>query len=473
MVVGELTEEADLLVIGGGPGGYVAAIRAAQLGRQVTLIERDSVGGICLNVGCIPSKALIRVADEVFQLRAAASRGVHVEGVTVDMAQVQQFKDQVVGRLTSGVRQLLKSYGVRVISAEARFIDSHQVRAVGEYETQKVQFKQAIIATGSRPRPLDGLAVDGQVVLGSTELLAIQRIPAHLVVIGAGYIGLELGTAFRKFGSAVTVVEWADHILPGQDPRLVRLVARKLTELGVAVHLKSRVSSAVVAEGSAALSVAGPGGEITLHADAVLVTVGRQANTDQLDLEAAGVRLTADHFIDVDDRLRTANPDIAAIGDVTPGPMLAHKASYQGKIAAESLCGMASAVDVAAIPAVIFTDPEIATMGLTEDAARAAGYDVVVGRFPFAANGRALTLGAEPGETVVVADRITGQLLGIHVVGSHASELLGEAALAVELGATLEDLALTIHAHPTLSESLMEAAEVALGRPIHVMLRGS
>lgn len=474
MVVGEFTENVDLLVIGGGPGGYVAAIRAAQLGRQVTLVEREAIGGICLNVGCIPSKALITVSDELYRLKDVASRGIRAQSVSFDMSAAQRFKMSVVDQLTTGVSQLLKANQVTVVSGEARFVGTHQVRVVSEYESKKIEFKQAIIATGSRPRDLSPLLSVGMgdVVMGSTELLALTRVPDQLVVIGGGYIGLELGTAFAKFGSQVSIVEATSQLLPGTDPALVRVVARRLSELGVQVHLDAALTDAQVEAGQARLTVqTGNQGELVLNADAVLMTVGRKPNTDMLDLGEAGVALDERGFVFVDKHLRSQNPDIAAIGDITPGPMLAHKASYQGKIAAESLCGQSSAADATAIPAVIFTDPEIAYVGLTERQAREQGWDPIVGRFPFAANGRALTLSQGTGDAWVVADRATGQLLGLHMVGPEASTLVAEGTLALEMGATLEDLALTIHAHPTLSETIMEAAEAALGRPIHVASR--
>lgn len=468
MVVGEFTESTDFAVIGGGPGGYVAAIRAAQLGRQVTLIERQDIGGICLNVGCIPSKALIAVADEYHRLETAPSRGIHVESRSLDLAAVQTFKTEVVHRLTSGIRQLLDANGVTVVQGEARFLDPHQLRVVSEYESKKIAFRHAIVATGSRPRPLSMLPVDGSVVLGSTELLAKTRLPQHLIVVGGGYIGLELGVAFRKFGSRVTVIEATDHLLSGIEPSLVRVVGRRLAELDIAVHLQAEVVRAEIGTTQAQLWIdRSQGDSFTLTGDAVLVTVGRQPNTDELDCAQAAIAVDDRGLIVVDERLRTQNPDIAAIGDVTPGPMLAHKASYQAKVAAESLSGLASAQDALAIPAVIFTDPEIAMAGLTESQARDAGYDPLIGRFPFAANGRALTLQEGRGDAWVVGDRETGQILGVHIVGPDAATLIAEGVLAVELGATLEDLALTIHAHPTLSETLMEAAEQALGRAIH------
>lgn len=471
MVVGEFTESADLVVIGGGPGGYVAAIRAAQLGRQVTLVERESVGGVCLNVGCIPSKAVISVADEYHRLQEAASRGIRVASASVDMSGVQQFKAQVVGKLTGGVKELLRANGVTVLEAEARFVDPHHVRVVSEYESKKIEFRHAILATGSRPRNLDSVPLDGHVVLGSTELLALDRVPRHLVVVGGGYIGLELGTAFRKLGSEVTVVEALGSLLSGTDAGLVRHVSRQLNHLGIAVHLNTRVESLAIQNGEATLTLSGETGEFAVSADSVLVTVGRVPNTDGLDLAEAGIELDERGLVRVDQRLRTTNPDVAAIGDITPGPMLAHKASYQGKVAGESLAGQPSAQDALVVPAVIFTDPEIATVGMSESQAREAGYEPVTGRFSFQANGRALSLGHARGEALVVADKTTGQLLGVHVAGPEASSLIAEGGLALELGATLEDLALTIHAHPTLPETLMEAAEAALGRPIHSVVR--
>ncbi|PSR22883.1 MAG: dihydrolipoyl dehydrogenase [Sulfobacillus acidophilus] len=471
MVVGEFTESVDLLVVGAGPGGYVAAIRAAQLGRQVTVVEREQVGGICLNVGCIPSKALITVADEFYSLHDAGQRGIVAGQAHVEMSAVQNFKQGVVERLTGGVAQLLKAHGVTVVRGDARFVDPHRVRVVSEYESRKFEFRHAIIATGSRPRTLDVLPVDDQVVFGSTGLLACGRIPEHLVVVGGGYIGVELGTAFRKFGSRVTIVEATANLLMGIDPALVRVIRRRLQELGIEVELHSIIKQAEIDTQGAQLEVETGGTVRTVRADSVLVTVGRIPNTDGLDLGAAQVSVDDRGMIMVDEHLRTKNPDVAAIGDVTPGPMLAHKASYQGKIAAESLCGQSSAADALAIPAVIFTDPEIASVGLTPEQARAQGSDVVVGRFPFSANGRALSMGEPAGEAIVVADRTSGIIMGVHLAGKDASNLIAEGALALEMGSTLDDLALTIHAHPTLSEAIMEAAEAALGRPIHQIVR--
>ncbi|AEJ41388.1 dihydrolipoyl dehydrogenase [Sulfobacillus acidophilus TPY] len=471
MVVGEFTESADVLIIGGGPGGYVAAIRAAELGQSVVLVERDAIGGVCLNVGCIPSKALISVADQAHQAHLWAERGVMYQGLSLDVDRIQAFRQQTVDRLTQGVRTLLEGHQVRVIEGEARFLGPHLVRVVSTYESQKIQFEKAIIATGSRPRALAGLPFDGVRVVSSTEALAFSEVPEHLVVVGGGYIGLELGTAWRKLGSQVTILEATPHLLPGFDRELVRPIERRLAQLGVRVMTNARVETARSTDDNVVLTVTRNDGSEVLEADRVLVTVGRVPNTDGLGLSEAGITLDGGGFIPVNERMATKVPHLYAIGDVTPGPMLAHKASHQGLVAAEAIAGLASAFDVTAIPSVIFTDPEIASVGLTADEAKSQGYDPVVGRFPLAANGRALTLQETDGQAVVIADRETGLLLGFHWVGSQASSVIAEGTLALEMGATLEDLALTVHAHPTLSEAWMEAAMVALDRPVHVLRR--
>ncbi|ADU51779.1 dihydrolipoamide dehydrogenase [Thermaerobacter marianensis DSM 12885] len=509
MVVGEVATETEVLVIGGGPGGYVAAIRAAQLGKDVTLVEKDRLGGVCLNVGCIPSKALIDAAKAYHRLSREAERGIVVEGARLDFSRLQGWKQSVVQRLTGGVEQLLKGNGVTVVKGRATFTGPNQVLVENPGGGNEVyRFKHCILATGSRPVELPGFAFDGVRILDSTDALALDHLPLRLVVIGGGYIGLELGTAFAKLGSEVTVLELADQLLPGTDPELVQVVARRLRQLGVKVHTGVRVLGweqepggegvRVVfrpeprgegAGSSGAGGAGGPGGgaagaragaaragagapaadEQAVVADAVLVSVGRRPNTDGLGLELAGVQLDERGRVKVDAQLRTTQPHIFAIGDIAPGPMLAHKASREGIVAAEVLAGLPSAADYVAVPAPVFTDPEIATVGLTEAQARQQGYEPVVGRFPYAANGRALTLGERDGFVKLVADRETKVLLGAGIVGPEASDLVAELALAIEMGATLEDVALTIHAHPTLSEAVMEAAEAGLGHAIHVL----
>jgi dihydrolipoamide dehydrogenase len=470
MVVGELTLDTDLLVLGGGPGGYVAAIRAAQLGLDVTLVEKEFIGGICLNVGCIPSKALISMSDLAYRAQHAQDAGIHVEGLRVDLPQLMRWKQSVVDRLTGGVRQLLEGNGVNVVRGTGVFTSPHEVRVQGEYESQRIRFQKAIVATGSRPVELGVLPFDHELVCDSTDALAWTELPQHLLVVGGGYIGLELGTVYRKLGSQVTVLEATPNLLPGTDPALVRVVARRLSDLGVRVELRTQAKG-VRREGSRAVVEAeGPNGPLTLEADRVLVTVGRQPNSQGLGLEAAGLRPDDRGFLPVDAERRTQVPHIFAIGDVAGQPLLAHKASHEGKVAAEVAAGRPSAYDVRAVPAVIYTDPEIASVGLTEAQAKEAGYDVVTGRFPMAALGRALTTGESEGFCQVVADRSTGELLGLHVVGAEASNIVAEGGLAIEMGATLEDVALTIHAHPTMPEAILEAAEVALGQPIHQLL---
>ncbi|EKP95447.1 dihydrolipoyl dehydrogenase [Thermaerobacter subterraneus] len=491
MVVGEVATETEVLVIGGGPGGYVAAIRAAQLGKDVTLVEKDRLGGVCLNVGCIPSKALIDAAKAYHRLAREAERGIVVEGARLDFARLQGWKQSVVQRLTGGVEQLLRGNGVTVVKGRATFTGPNQVLVENPGGGNEVyRFKHCILATGSRPVELPGFAFDGIRILDSSDALTLDHLPLRLVVIGGGYIGLELGTAFAKLGSEVTVLELADQLLPGTDPELVQVVARRLRQLGVKVHTGVRVLGWEEApggegvrvvfrpeprgEGAAGAGAPGSAGssgseEQAVVADAVLVSVGRRPNTGGLGLELAGVELDERGRVKVDAQLRTSQRNIFAIGDIVPGPMLAHKASREGIVAAEVIAGLPAAADYVAVPAPVFTDPEIATVGLTEEQARQQGYDPVVGRFPYAANGRALTLGERDGFVKLVADRESKVVLGAGIVGPEASDLVAELALAIEMGATLEDLALTIHAHPTLSEAVMEAAEAGLGHAIHVL----
>jgi dihydrolipoamide dehydrogenase len=467
MVVGELAEPVDLLVAGGGPGGYVAALRAAQLGREVTLVERGGegrVGGDCLHVGCIPSKALIELAHAAHRTRTMTPVGLLVEGLSVDLVRFQAWKGELVTGLATGVRGLLTRAGVRVIHGDLRFNqpDRAAVRTP-DGEVHFLEFAHAIVATGSRPAILPALPPDGERVLDSTGALALDAVPAHVAVVGAGYIGLELGTALAKLGARVRVVEALDRVLPTVDEGLTGPVRRRLEELGVELHLGSLP---VGLEGDE-LVVDGPAGPRRVPAEKVVVAAGRVPNTDDLGLDRAGVPVGEGGLVPVDAAM-LATPRIAAIGDIVAGPALAHKASAEGVVAAEALCGRPVAFEPAAIPAVIFTDPEVATVGLSEAEAEAAGLDVTAGTYPLSASGRAATLGARDGFVRVVADAATDRVVGLHVVGAHASELVAEGALAVEMMASPEDLAGTIHPHPTLSEGVAEAAERLLGRPLHV-----
>ena len=469
MVVGELTEEAEVIVIGGGPGGYVAAIRAAQLGKQVTLIDKDELGGVCLNRGCIPSKALISAAHQYGAAKEQAFPGVETTA-KLDFPKVQAWKQSVVDKMTGGVKTLLKGNKVTVIRGEVFFNKVNEVRVMTEVEGHNYRFEHCIIATGSRPVELKSVPF-GKRVLSSTEALALDEVPASLIVIGGGYIGMELGQAFARFGAKVTIVEGTDSILPTFDAQLSRLVSRALKQHKVDVHTGALAKAVKESKNGVTLTFTVNGEEQSVSADYILVTVGRLPNTEELGLDTIGVKMGEKGLIEVDEQCRTNVQGIYAIGDIVAGPALAHKASYEGKVAAEAIAGQSSVVDYRCVPAVVFSDPEIAVVGLTEDEARKEYGEVAVGRFPYAANGRAVALNADAGFVRLLAAKESGLLVGAQVVGMEASNLIAELALAIEMSATLEDIALTIHAHPTLGEMVMEAAEVALGTPVHVLVK--
>lgn len=470
MVVGEIALGTELLVIGAGVGGYPAAIRAAQLGLEVTLVEKEpALGGVCLNHGCIPSKALIHAAGLAHKIPHLKEMGIKTDDVGIDPEKLQDWKAGIVQKLTSGVEQLLKHHNVQIFRGKTVFTSPKRVLVESEHGTQAIDFRNCILATGSRPIELPGFEFDGEVILDSRQALQLAEIPEKLVVIGGGYIGLELGIVFAKLGSNVTVVEMMDQLLPGTDPELVRIVERRLKKLGVEVHLKSKAKGLKKGEDGTRVTIETPEGERTLDARKVLVSVGRRPNTEKLETANAKIELTDQGFIRVDGSLRTTNSHVYAVGDVIGGPMLAHKASHEGIVAAEIIAGKPAGPDWLSVPTVIFTDPEIAYVGLTEREAKEQGYQPLVGRFPFTALGRALTMGETEGFVKIVADAETQVVLGVQIVGPEASTLISEAALAIEMGARLEDLAATIHPHPTLPEALMEVAFVALGQPIHVI----
>lgn len=466
MVVGEMRHEVDLLVIGAGPGGYVAAIRAAQLGKSVVVVDKGNVGGVCLNVGCIPSKALITAAHQYETMAGGDDIGITASEVKIDFQKVQNWKNGIVEKLTGGVKGLFKGNQVQFISGEAFFTQDDEVRVVNGYEGARYKFNDCIIATGSRPFELKSLPFGGR-ILSSTEALNLQEVPKSMVVVGGGYIGVELGQTYAKFGTKVTILEGSKSILPGFEEEASRLVARKLTKLGVEIVTEALAQGAQQSDKDVTVTYQAGGNEHQITADYVLVTVGRKPNTDDIGLDVINLQTTDRGLIEVDEQCRTSIPNIYAIGDVVAGPALAHKASYEGKVAAEAIAGHASAIDYRAIPAVVFSDPEIASAGLSEAEAKAAGKEIVVGKFPYAANGRALSMKAGEGYVKLIAEKDTGLVLGGLVVGAEASNLIAEVTLAIELGATLEDIELTIHAHPTLGEIVMEAAEGALGRAIH------
>lgn len=466
-----MARQVDLLVIGAGPGGYVAAIRAAQLGLKTLLVDKDNrLGGECLNYGCIPSKALIFTANLVHKLRGAGEMGIEYSNLSVNMKRLQGWRQSIVDRLNRGIEQLCKANGVEVAYGTASFLGPHTVRIAGE-ATEDVEAGKVIVATGSKPVQLPGFAFDGTRVISSKEALELDSAPQDLVVIGGGVTGLEMGTYFAKLGTRVTVIELLDQILPGTDPEAARAVTRSLKRLGFDVHVSSKARAWREAEGRLVVSAETPGGAKEFPADHVLVTVGRVPNTEGLNLPAAGVITDAKGFVTVDKQMRTNVPHIFAIGDVTGMPFLAHKASKEGVVAAEVAAGHPAGADWTTIPWAIFTDPEVAFAGIDEAQAVSAGYDVRVGKVPFAAIGRAVAQGETEGFVKVLMDGKTGRLLGVLVVGPEAADLIGEVALAIEMGATVQDLALTIHPHPTLPEAIMEAAEAALGKAIHIVNR--
>ncbi len=458
-----------LLVIGAGPGGYVCAIRAGQLNVDTIIVEAQKPGGTCLTVGCIPSKALIHAADEYAKLSEAAAGhspfGLTAQAPALDLGRAVAWKDGIVGKLTSGVAGLLKRAGVRQVAGWARFRDGKTVEVETETGTQVIRAEAVVIATGSTPVELPSLPF-GDKVISSTGALELTEAPGQLAVVGAGYIGLELGTAFAKLGSQVTVVEAESRILPQWDADLTKPVARRLDDLGVEV-LTGAKARRLSSDGAALVVEDAEGEERRLPADRVLVTVGRRPLVDgwgleELDLDRDG------RFVRIDEQCRTSMRGVFAVGDVTGEPMLAHRAMAQGEMVAEIVAGNRRGWDKRAVPAVCFTDPEVVSVGMSPEEARATGREIRTGTFPFSANGRAMTLGSDTGFVRVIARADNHIVLGIQAVGVGVAELSAAFALAIEMGARIEDIAGTIHAHPTQSEAFPEAALKALGHALHI-----
>ena len=468
MVVGDFAIETETLVVGAGPGGYVAAIRAAQLGQKVTIVEKGNLGGVCLNVGCIPSKALISAGHRYEIATHSQDMGIFAENVKVDFSKVQEWKAGVVKKLTSGVEGLLKGNKVEIVRGEAYFVDENTVRVMTENSAQTYKFKNAIIATGSRPIELPAFKFSKR-VLDSTGALNLPEIPKSMVVIGGGYIGTELGTAYANFGTKITILEGADEILSGFEKQMSAVVRRRLKKKGVDVFTNALAKGVEEREDGVTVTFEVNGETKTVDAEYVLVTVGRRPNTEEMGLEQIGIKMTERGLIEIDKQCRTSVPNIYAIGDVVAGPPLAHKASYEGKIAEEAIAGHPSEIDYLAIPAVVFSDPECASVGYFEKQAIEEGIDVITAKFPFGANGRALALNETDGFLKLVLTKDDGVIIGAQIVGPNASDMIAELGLAIEAGMTAEDIAMTIHAHPTLGEITMEAAEVALGSPIHII----
>ncbi len=459
----------DLFVIGGGPGGYVAALRAAQLGARVALAEEKYLGGVCLNVGCIPTKALLRSAEVYETIQNAKDFGVKISGdVLPDWPAMQKRKEQIAGRLTKGVGSLLKRADVTLFDGRGRLLDAHTVEVTGsDGRVQQVQANKVILATGSRPvqLPLPGFDLPG--VLDSTGALELDVLPARMLIVGGGVIGAEFATLFATLGVQVTVVEMLDRMLPMMDAEIGQEIERSLKRRKVKMYFNSKATNIMQQDDVLRVTVETPEGNQEFAVDKVLVSVGRRANTENLGLEALGVRLKR-NGIEVNEHMETNVPGLYAVGDVTGAWWLAHVSMKEGVVAAENACGRPTRIDYKTVPACVFTHPEVASVGLTEAQAAERGYQVQVGRFPMMANGKALTYGERDGWVKVVAEARYGEILGLHIVGAHASDLILEGALALGMEATLDEIEATIHAHPTLGEAIAEAALAARGAALHL-----
>ena len=474
MVMGELAQETEVLVIGAGPGGYAAAFRAADLGFDVTMVELGQrPGGACLFRGCIPSKTFLYLAELLHDAQRAESMGLRFGSPEIDLEGLRQWKAKVVDKLASGLVQLNDRRGVQLLKGRAVFEDSKRVR-VYDSEVGRISFKYAVLATGSRPIAFpDTSFKKGGRLMNSTGALALADIPDSLLVLGGGYVGLELGTVYAAFGSRVTLVELSDRLLAGVDADLVKPLHRRLLSTFEGIHLNTRVEALQESATGVEAVLAKNGDRETKQFDRVLVAIGRHPNTHGIGLENTGVQLDDQGFVKVDEQQRTSDPNIFAVGDVVGGMMLAHKATREGKVAAEVIAGQPAAFDAQAIPAVVYTHPQIAWCGLTEEAARSDNQSILVQRFPWKISGRAATMNAPEGLTKIIADAETKRILGVGITGRDTEGLISEGVLAVEMGALVDDMALSIHPHPTLSETEGEAAELFLGSATHILPRSA
>lgn len=461
----------DLAVIGAGPGGYAAAFQAADLGLRTALIDQDpALGGTCLLRGCIPSKALLHAARLLTDAEDADAWGIHFDKPRLDLVALRERLQSIVRKLSKGVQTLASSRKVDVLQGRASLKSSTTLLLSGPDGTRDLSFAHAILATGSQPAIPTSLKLDNPRVMDSTGMLGVPDVPARLLVVGGGYIGLELGTFYHALGSAVTIVEALPRLLTGTDPDLVRPLQHRVQRRFKSIRLNTTVEKLETRDEGVAATLTSSEEASTEIFDRVLVAVGRRPNTEQLGLEQTKIQVSPKGFVQVDRQMRTADPTIFAIGDVAGEPMLAHKATHEGLVAARVIAGRQAAFDVAAIPAVVFTDPEIAWCGLTEEQAQASGQAVKIARFPWAASGRAATLGRIKGLTKLILDSESGRVLGVGLCGVGAGELISEGVLAIEMGALAEDLAASIHPHPTLSETIMEAAESFNGSPTHLFI---
>jgi dihydrolipoamide dehydrogenase len=468
--MGELSQETELLVVGSGPGGYAAAFRAADLGMDVTMVDvAQRPGGVCLYKGCIPSKTFLFLSELIHDARRAENMGITFGKPQIDLKALREWKAKVIDTMANGLVSLSKRRGVQLLQGRVQFESSNTAR-LHESEVSHIKFQHTIIATGSRPIPFPGTEFKpGGRIMSATGALALADVPQNLLIIGGGYVGLELGTVYAALGSRVKLVELEDRLLPGVDSDLVEPLHRRLTTIFESIHLETKVTSMQETDGSVAVVLEGDVETPEQQFDRVLVAIGRKAASDNIGLENTQVELDERGFIKVDGQLRTTDERIFAVGDVAGGLMLAHKATREGKVAAEVIAGEPSAFDVRAIPAVVYTDPQIAWCGLTEEEARAQNIPIKVQRFPWKFSGRATTMGAPEGLTKILVDPDSGRIVGVGICGRDTEGLISEGVLAIEMGALAEDMALSIHPHPTLSETEGEAAELYLGSATHIL----
>ena len=471
MVVGEMSEHTDIVVIGSGPAGYVAAIRAGQLGKMVTLVEKDpqGLGGLCLHYGCIPSKALIHTANVFWDCTHSKDQGINVSLATLDMQKTQEFKRSVIEKLTNGVKALLDKAGVDIVYGRAEFVSSTELHIEQEHDTMGLTADKIIIATGGKENALPTIPFDGQTVLRSTEILDQEAIPSSLAIAGSGYIAMEMAYTFQKFGSKVTIIHRSPTILNNMDAKVGDLMQRQLENFGVTFWKNTEIiTGEKTAKGMNLHLETKEGVKETVSFEKVLVAVGRSPSTEFLSLKNTQVKVDEKGYIIVNEKCQTSDPHILAIGDITNGPALAHRAMYMGKVAAEVCAGFPSAFDAQVVPGVIYSDPEMAWVGLQEPDAIKSGRSFISGIFPFSASGRSLGANRPIGFAKVLTDPNSHIILGSLVVGAHASDMITEMTLAIEMGARLEDIAGTIHPHPTYSEAILEACEAALKKCVHL-----
>ncbi|MFN4181629.1 MAG: dihydrolipoyl dehydrogenase [bacterium] len=459
--------KAKAVVVGGGPGGYTAAIRLGQLGVDTILVEKEKVGGTCLNRGCIPTKALLSATEFLEDARFWKKTGIVAEPV-VNLSALEEWKNDVVNRLVRGVETLLKANGVRTLSGSGRILDDHHLLVEGD-SPAKIFFENLIIATGSEPTPLSGFPFDGKFLVSSDHLLRIESIPSTLLVIGAGAVGLELAQIYHRLGAQIIIVELLEQILPGIDAEIVQHLHRSLTRQGMEIHTSSRLKDITKKNGRLEALIETPSGEQRKIVDKVLISVGRRPLSQNIGLENGAVEVSSRGFIPVNEYRQTNVPHIYSIGDVSSPPLLAHKAIHEGMVVAGNIAGKKRAFDPVVIPGVIYTHPEVAVIGVPEQELQKKGVAYQKGIFPYTASGRAVTMGKPVGIAKILSEADSGKILGMHLVGPFASELISEGTLALEMGATVEDLTLVIHPHPTLSESLGEAAESIFGQAIHIL----